>query len=619
MLKKGHLVITTNFDHLIEYALNQSGIPLGDIIPIITREDFEAYSDPYEQLKQGKKLVYKVHGSPTNLITQESTKDSLVATIQAFGSNKEAESVFQLESFKQPAFENLTKGRSLAVIGYSGSDDFDIVPTLKELKDLKNVVWINYSHDIDLGKEEIYEINEDTHKSLNKMSLNIKKVVHILLDIWGAQNTDNVYLINVNTSKLARELIESKPNVSSEDFSFPPKVYLNEIYSEVDEILKFYIPYKIYIDKDIYDSALTPIKNILNLAEEKGDIKWKSIAHNNLGELYNSLGRYSESLRELEDALTHSKKIKDLTSITIKSKIFNNMASVYANKNDYPEALRYYKDAARIQKQRGDLKGTLINFNNIGDIYRIQERFTEALKYYEEALEISQKLGSISLRGSLLNNSGLTYVGLRNYKEAIKRYNEALQIAEQLGNKSLKLACLYNIGKIKQAQGNYQETKDLYIKALNIANQIGSAESKELILKALNSINGQKSGIGVDLTSPKRIIKDDIECHPKWTNNDIKKFIKGFFEKVFNEIRDNLNWQRIETTVKEEEPNKFHISSGSPIQAIMQILGERKRIIHIEWEEHSDTVKLIWEGITKQFRIIFSNPGPKSLKKLKKK
>lgn len=39
MLKKGHFVMTTNFDFLIEYGLEQSGVPKDKIVPVITKND----------------------------------------------------------------------------------------------------------------------------------------------------------------------------------------------------------------------------------------------------------------------------------------------------------------------------------------------------------------------------------------------------------------------------------------------------------------------------------------------------------------------------------------------------------------------------------------------------
>lgn len=625
MIKKGHFAMTTNFDYLIEYALNQSGVPIEEIIPVITKEDFEVFADPYEQLNRGKKTVYKVHGSPKNIITRKHTKDSLIATIQAFGSNKEGENVFQLESFKQPLFENITKERSLAIIGYSGSDDFDIVPTLKVLKQIQNVIWINYSHDIELGKEQIYEINEHTSQSLNNLDLNLRKIVQILFEIWEMKNTDHVYLLNVNTKKLAEGLIESNPNISSENFSLQPKDYLNNIYPEVNDIIKYYIPYKIYIDKDLYDNALPCLKKLKQVAEDTGDTKWKAIALANIGNLFTSQGKYTDALKTLEEAKKIAQDIGGTTSykeiLNLKASIYNNMAIVYERKKDYPGALNLYKDAARIQRQYGNLNGTIINLNNVAEIYRIQERFPESLTYYEEALKIAEQLGNIRLKSSILNNSGLVYASQKNYSEALKRYEEALKISEQLGDRSLNLRCLHNIGTMKQSQGKYQEASKLFNEALRIAELIGDIETKDIILNYIRLNSEKKSvkqGMGIEtkLYQEIRKIKEVIICHPKWNTIQIKNFIKGFIEKIFNAFRDNLNWQRIETICNELEPNLFSISSGSPIKGTIQIIerDKKKNFIQIEWEEHSETAKSMWEGIIKQFREIFSKPVPKSLK-----
>ncbi len=618
MIKKGHFVMTTNFDHLIEYALNQSGVPIEEIIPVITKEDFEVFADPYEQLNQGKKTVYKVHGSPKNIITQKDTKDSLIATIQAFGSNKEGENVFQLESFKQPLFENITKERSLAIIGYSGSDDFDIVPTLKILKQIQNVIWINYSHDIEIGKEQIFEIDDHTPQSLNNLDLNLRKVVQILFEIWQMKNADHVYLLNVNTKKMAEGLIDSKPDLSSENFSLQPKDYLNSIYPEVNDIIKYQIPYKIYIDKDMYDNALRCLKKLKQVADDTGDTMWKAIILNNTGQIFNKQRKYTDALKKFEEAKKIAVDLGGDVGLKLISSIYNNMGDVYVSKNDYPGAINLYKEAAKIHRQYGNLNGTAINLNNVGSIYRIQERFSESLKYYEEALKIADQLGNIRFKSSILNNSGLVYANQRNYSEALKRHEEALKISEQLGDKSLNLLCLHNIGTIRQSQGNYQEAIKLFNEALRIAEQIGDVKSKDIILKYIRKNSEQESvkqGMESETESYQEIrkIKDVIICHPKrWKTIYIKNYIKIFVENFFNGFRDHFNWQRIETICDELEPNLLSISSGSSYKATFQIIEKDKnKEILIEWEEHSETARVIWEGMIQEFRKRLSKPGPK--------
>ncbi|MHA1106693.1 MAG: SIR2 family protein, partial [Promethearchaeota archaeon] len=179
MIKKGHFVMTTNFDFLLEHALLQSGVPKDEIIVAITKEDFVNYQNPVELYENNKKTLYKIHGSTQNIITEKSTKDSLVATIQAFGSNKQGLNMFQIESFKQNLFKNITKDRSLVIIGYSGSDDFDVVPTLKELKNLNNVIWIDFKKDVE-NQEQIFEIDKST--------LDKDKVNQVLIELKQTNN-----------------------------------------------------------------------------------------------------------------------------------------------------------------------------------------------------------------------------------------------------------------------------------------------------------------------------------------------------------------------------------------------------------------------------------------------
>ena len=179
---------------MIEHALLQIGIPKEELKIIITQKNFEKYIDPENLYLRGLKTLYKIHGSKKNLIKAKDTSTTLVATIQAFGSNKEGLNVFQVEPFKREVFENISKNRSFIIMGYSGSDDFDVVPTLKALKNIKNVIWINYMKD-DGNKAHIFEINEETLKNrLDAYEKNAKPIIKYykkkkLLRKVNAENT----------------------------------------------------------------------------------------------------------------------------------------------------------------------------------------------------------------------------------------------------------------------------------------------------------------------------------------------------------------------------------------------------------------------------------------------
>ena len=132
MILRGNHVITTNFDYLIEQALMNSTDRRDRILPVITERDFLQFQDPQALPDAQRLAIFKIHGSKRNVTTGENTLDSLITTTSALGKHKEGGTSFAIEPFKKPALSNLMRGRTLLVIGYSGNDDFDIGPTLKE-------------------------------------------------------------------------------------------------------------------------------------------------------------------------------------------------------------------------------------------------------------------------------------------------------------------------------------------------------------------------------------------------------------------------------------------------------------------------------------------------------
>ena len=65
--------------------------------------------------------------------------------MSALGREREEGKTFAIEPFKKPALNNLVNKRTLIVMGYSGTDDFDIGPALHEIKNLKRLIWIDHS------------------------------------------------------------------------------------------------------------------------------------------------------------------------------------------------------------------------------------------------------------------------------------------------------------------------------------------------------------------------------------------------------------------------------------------------------------------------------------------
>jgi len=66
----------------------------------------------------------------------------------------------------------------------------------------------------------------------------------------------------------------------------------------------------------------------------------------------------------------------------------NNIGTVYNELGKHDEALRYQEEALGINKKIEDEQGIANNLTNIGVVYNDSGKPNEALNYYQEALEV---------------------------------------------------------------------------------------------------------------------------------------------------------------------------------------------------------------------------------------
>jgi len=128
-LKKGNHVITTNFDNLIETALNLSKNRI-----LYSDEHFNQF-EMNSLIESG--YLLKLHGSLVDIYGND-TKQTIISTLDKLS--------LGLLPSKQNVLKMLLKNKILVFIGYSFSDYFDIMPFLRNLKH-KSVIVFNYGED----------------------------------------------------------------------------------------------------------------------------------------------------------------------------------------------------------------------------------------------------------------------------------------------------------------------------------------------------------------------------------------------------------------------------------------------------------------------------------------
>lgn len=519
-IKKGNIIITTNFDSLIEYALLQLNVSKEDITTLITRNDYGKFNEKGKELMNGVYTLFKIHGSVKNIITNEDTRDYLISLIEKLGSYKSPFILFQVEPFKRSLLENILNDRTLIVMGYSGFNDYDVTPTLRSLKNLKKIVWINHIENNN-NKEEIVEIRKSENSSQKEMD----KLNKILLELKQTNPNLPIYRIDANTTNLIRKVLTFKPDINSENFAIDFQKWIKEKISILNPIKKLIIPHIIYFNFDRYDDALNCAEEALNKLDETRDLSDKMLLLNNIGWIYYSKGNYSEAIIRFEEALLVAGQIGDSKKQTA---YLNSIGEIYEKVKSYSEAIERYKMAINIADSSGDLSEKLRSIENIIEICEAINKFDEALKGYEEALKIVEKMGDLQKKSIylnniavihynrdnvalaqnyfqqaeeiiknlnipektaiFLNNMGAFYQKNKYYSKALEKLNEALSIDEKTGNLEGKVWRLNKIANVYQDLDKSLEALESYKKALQTADALNNAKMKANLLNDIGKI-----------------------------------------------------------------------------------------------------------------------------------
>ena len=556
-IKQGHNVITTNFDYLIEFALKNIVDDKTKIVPIITRKDFLTYSDPNLLTNEGKYAIYKIHGSKKNIITNADTHVSLITTISALGRERD-EKTFTIEDYKKPALVNLLEKRTLIVMGYSGSDDFDISPTLKELHNISKIIWINHTAN---EVPEIIAIEENA----DIKSESLDGATSLLQDLVQNSTQFNlpikIFKINVNTGIFVRKYLwESlldgikQPDlaeISPAEFDY--ETWFQDALKPIDAFQKLLFTWELYYRLGHPDDALRIAERGLAMAEQQGNSNLISSFLNHSGLIYLDKG-------QPEKALNFYNKALDLGAEE-SSMILNNIAMVYKSQRDYQNAILWLKKALEVSKSTPKVIEKITILNNLGLTYYSDGKYQEAFEYYEQALEINKNLGDLGIKSRLLSNIGSVYFSQNNYESALDKFQEALQISEELGDLNGVSVRLNNIASIYSQQGNKKLALEYYEKALEKVEILGDLAKKAVYLSNMAVVYSDLSYKGkaaelLDLALP---IDKRLDDKPRILF-DLKK--AGSFYKDIGEYDNSLN-RFEEALVYYQEANDLGGVSGT--------------------------------------------------------
>ena len=266
------------------------------------------------------------------------------------------------------------------------------------------------------------------------------------------------------------------------------------------------------------DSIRALIFEQLDFARKKNNMKWVSVAQNNLGNSYYLAGDSKEAEKYYRLNLDAQLKSKDddglartyinlgniamqnlryeeakelfFKSLAIRGKMndekgkasaYSNLANLFDEQGDYPRALEFNFKSLRISEQIGNKKGLSITYNNIAIIYKRQKRYQEALEYNFKSLALRKELNSEYDVATSYNNIGNIYAALGSTNEGLEHFRKAMEIAVELDDLYLISMLENNIGSLYSRRKEYDKAEMYFIESLKkkteLDDKIGQVEA----------------------------------------------------------------------------------------------------------------------------------------------
>lgn len=458
MANAGAVIMTTNFDMLLEKACALLGYKYQ---VLISPEDFESYTQNKNADADGICYILKLHGCAGNLA-------SIQTTLQSIG--KEL-NMWTDQFPKSACFNKLVKDRDLIIMGYSASDDFDIVPALQSIASEKSLFWLD--HESGTGIEKMastsYPSPGDPLFAGNKKA---KAVFEELTNgLQGElRNGDNLYLLKADTGRVLGDLL---PAVFpyKETSSLTLQEFFDQLETDIqnacpDEVSKCFLSSLLLNKLGERELEFQCLRRGADICQETGEHDFK-------GTLLFHLGKYYQIGGDIQAARQIFLEVMQIASTTknelLLSKIVSTIGGILFDLGETEKALKLFNQAITIDKGLGDAYLLATDYLDIAGYWAQLEDRETATRYYEEAARLYLQSGSISGYLGARNNLLIKSLGFLDNQYLLNAYSEIASLARAYGDIQALVETLGNRGIIHSHMGKFTKAYEYMEEAISIA------------------------------------------------------------------------------------------------------------------------------------------------------
>lgn len=253
-----------------------------------------------------------------------------------------------------------------------------------------------------------------------------------------------------------------------------------------------------------YKLALNCFEHELSLLREWGNI---AATLGNIGEVYQSVGDYSQSLiyhdsslKILEVHLRNDSK-NNFGDSAMMGALLVTIGTVYSSMGQYDKALencaRAYNLNISDEVQQNLLR--IWSLMEMASAYKSKKDTTNAIERYTEALAVCARVNDVSDAAGALNNLGSIYLDEGDIRKALVFADSALKLVDKHALITQQPAIYTTFGMIRTAQGQYADAVTYLQKAVDVSRASGARVAEKDAWEALSKTYHLMGRTGAEL------------------------------------------------------------------------------------------------------------------------
>ena len=474
MLTEGsgsNLVITTNFDSLVEDAL----FLYTDSKPLVINHELLADYAGDPNIK--RPIIAKIHRGIF------------------FDPLNQPEETNELKGGWHDVLAHVFQNYTPIVIGYGGGDNSLMNLLEEESVKMKNGMYWCYVEEFGLPSEKIQRLvqKKDGHfvRTAGFDSTMLMLGNALFPEKIGVHQTEQ-YLNNrtgiqiENYEAEYKKLLEYEESREKENASTQTNQSENEFRKEIEKMSE---------------------RNSASESERQKQNQMTAWDYWRQGERYYKLQQYGEALQSLSKAICEQSNT---------AQFYHSRGNIYDKLGDYENAILDYDKAIELNPEYS------IAYRNRGRIYKILDNYKKAMSDYDKAIELNPEYSAA------FNSRGIIYYEWKDYDRAIANYNKALEFTPNY------CAAFNNRGNVYYELGDYEKAMSDYNKAIELNSEYSYAyNNRGLIYEKLGDFEKAVSDYNKAIELDPTYIMPYKNCgklHKK--NGDYEKAIDMFTKAI---------------------------------------------------------------------------------------